>query len=124
MKLIPQLALLFVAFTTCANTAQAHAFLDHSEPKVGSAVKGSPNKVRIWFTKDLERASSNITVYDDKGAEVDKKDIKIDPDDHSLMSVSVPRLPTGTYKVVWNAVCKDTHHTTGSFTFVIVDSNS
>jgi methionine-rich copper-binding protein CopC len=33
------------------------------------------------------------------------------------MSVSVPKLPTGTYKVVWNAVCMDSHHTTGTFTF-------
>ena len=99
--------------------AQAHAFLDHADPKVGSTVTGSPSVVKIWFTEELEEAFSKIQVFDATGKEIDQKDVKVDSADKTLMSVSVPNLPTGTYKVKWSAVAVDTHHTTGTFTFTV-----
>jgi hypothetical protein len=99
--------------------AQAHAFLDHADPKVGSTVTGSPSVVKAWFTEELEPAFSKIQVFDATGKEIDKKDVKVDSADKSLMSVSLPSLPAGTYKVKWSAVAVDTHHTTGTFTFTV-----
>jgi len=119
MKLVRKLILALGLFTGCATLAEAHAFLDHAEPKVGSTIKVSPSVVNIWFTEELEGAFSKIQVFDAKGTEVDQKNVKVDLTDKSLMSVSVPKLPAGTYKVVWNAVAVDTHHTTGTFTFVV-----
>jgi len=119
MKLMQKLVLTFGLFTACATLAEAHAFLDHAEPKVGSTVKGSPTEVKIWFTEELEGAFSKIEVFDAQGKEVDQKNVKVDPADKSVMSVALPKLPAGTYKVVWNAVAVDTHHTTGTFTFEV-----
>ena len=102
---------------TGLSLVQAHAFLDHADPKVGSTVTGSPSVVKIWFTEELEAAFSKIQVFNAAGNEVDTKDVKVDSADKSLMSVSVPKLPAGTYKVKWSAVAVDTHHTTGTFTF-------
>jgi methionine-rich copper-binding protein CopC len=99
--------------------AQAHAFLDHADPKVGSTVKGSPTVIKAWFTEELEPAFSKIQVFDSTGNQIDKKDVKVDSTNKSLMSVSVPNLPAGTYKVKWSAVAVDTHHTTGTFTFTV-----
>jgi methionine-rich copper-binding protein CopC len=99
--------------------AQAHAFLDHADPKVGSTIKGSPSVVKAWYTEELEPAFSKIQVFDSTGKEVDKKDVKIDPTDKSIMTVSLPKLPAGTYKVKWSAVAVDTHHTTGTYTFTV-----
>ncbi len=99
--------------------AQAHAFLDHAEPKVGSTVNGSPSVVKAWYTEELESAFSKIQVFDAQANEVDKKDVKIDSADKTLMSVSVPPLPPGTYQVKWSAVAVDTHHTTGTFSFTV-----
>ena len=111
---------LTVIFTLAGfSLAQAHAFLDHADPRVGSTVKGSPSVVKAWFTEELEPAFSKIQVFDATGTEIDKKDIKVDSADKSLMSVSVPNLPAGTYKVKWSAVAVDTHHTTGTFTFTV-----
>ena len=111
---------LTVIFTLASlSLAQAHAFLDHADPKVGSTVTGSPSVVKAWFTEELEPAFSKIQVYDATGKEIDKKDVKVDSADKSLMSVSVPNLPAGTYKVKWSAVAVDTHHTTGTFTFTV-----
>jgi methionine-rich copper-binding protein CopC len=105
-----------------ASLAEAHAFLDHAEPRVGSTVEGSPSVVKIWFTDGLQASVSRIQVFDGNGQEVDKGDVKIDPVDKSIMWVSVPKLPIGSYKVVWNAVCPLGHHTAGSFMFEVKSS--
>ena len=111
---------LTVLFTLAGfSLAQAHAFLDHADPKVGSTVTGSPAVIKVWFTEELEPAFSKIQVFDAKGGEVDQKDVKVDATDKALMTVSVPKLPAGTYKVKWSAVAVDTHHTTGTYTFTV-----
>lgn len=120
MKLMRKLFLTFGLFIACVNFAQAHAFLDHADPKVGSTIQDSPSVIKIWFTMVIQGALSNIEVFDVKGREVDRKDAKVDPADKSLMAVSVPTLPAGAYKVVWHAVCLCCgHHTTGSFIFKV-----
>lgn len=110
------LALFLLAGITAAH---AHAFLDSAEPAVGSTVH-SPGMVKIWFTRQLKTEGSSIAVFNPSGAEVDGKTSAVDPKDRFLMSVAVPKLPPGLYKVGWNAVCLgDGHHTTGSFTFTV-----
>ncbi len=99
--------------------AQAHAFLDHADPRVGSTLAASPSAVKGWYTEELEPAFSKIEVFDGTGKEIDNKDSKVDPTDKTLMVVSVPKLTAGTYKVEWSAVAVDTHHTTGTFTFTV-----
>ena len=120
MKSPSIIALTLSLFVAGASLAGAHAFLDHADPKVGSTVNGSPTMVKIWFTQEPQEALSKIEVFDAKGREVDKKNVKVDSTDKTLMSVSVSSLPAGTYKVMWNAVCPLGHHTTGSFTFEVM----
>ena len=98
--------------------AWAHAFLDHTDPVVGGAVKQAPAEVRLWYTQGLEPAFSRVQVFDAAGNEVDKKDAHLDPKNNHLMIVSLPAgLGVGTYKVVWRVVSVDTHSTEGSFEF-------
>ena len=114
MRLLIIVLAWFIAGPTLAN---AHAFLDSSEPAVGSTVKGSPAVVQIWFTRQLAKGGSNIAVFSENGTEVDRKDFKVDPGNTFLMTVSVGPLSPGRYKVIWNAICLDSHHTTGTFAF-------
>jgi len=93
--------------------------VDHADPPVGSTVHDSPAFVKIWFTRKLDPAASTIQVFDGKGNEVDKRNARIDSVDATLMLVSVPKLSAGNYKVVWQAVCLDTHTTHGSFAFEV-----
>ena len=102
-----------------ATLAHAHAFLDHADPKVGSTLTAPPPQVKIWFTEELEGAFSKIQVFDAGGKEVDRKNVKVESGDKAIMTVSLPKLPPGTYKVKWSAVAVDTHHTTGTFTFTV-----
>lgn len=108
-----------ILFLAGQSVAQAHAFLDHAEPKVGSTITGSPAEIKIWFTQNLEPAFSKVEVRDAQGKEVDKKDAHLDDKDKSLFIVSLSKLPAGTYTVTWHVVSVDTHKTQGHFTFTI-----
>jgi hypothetical protein len=112
---------LTILFTLASlSLAQAHAFLDHAEPKVGSTVQVSPAVIKIWFTMQLNPDGSMIQVLDSKGVKVSRSQVKIDPIDGKLMTVSVPKLGAGSYRVVWTAVCHCCGDTTrGDFTFTV-----
>ena len=96
--------------------AHAHAFLDHADPKVGSTIHEAPSRVTVWMTEGLEPAFSKLQVFDANGAEVDKKDTKVSG---ATMTVSLPKLSPGKYKVSWQVVAVDTHRTSGTFDFTI-----
>ena len=108
----------FVLFVS-HQVAMGHAFLDHAEPKVGATVRQSPSQVKIWFTQELEPAFSGIRVMGSDGLEVDQKDAHVDAKEKTLMTVTLPQLPPGTYKVSWHVVSVDTHRTQGDFKFTV-----
>jgi methionine-rich copper-binding protein CopC len=113
---------LFVAawsLSLVASNAAAHAFLDHASPTVGGTMAQAPGEVRLWFTQKLEPAFSALRVLDREGRQVDKKDKQLDAADPSVMKVSLPPLPDGTYRVVWRALSVDTHVTEGDYTFQV-----
>jgi len=95
----------------------AHAFLDHADPRVGSTVPSSPAAVTLTFTEGVEPAFSKIEVTDFDGKAVAVGALE-NPGETSLR-VSIPTLEAGTYRVKWRVVSVDTHETEGSFTFSI-----
>jgi len=99
--------------------AHGHAFPAHLDPRVGATVSGSPSVVRIWFDGDIEPIFSTISVQDASGKRVDKGNGHVDPPDSTLLEVSVPPLPPGTYRVIWSVVARDGHRTMGDYTFVV-----
>ncbi|HEY1788467.1 MAG TPA: copper resistance CopC family protein [Verrucomicrobiae bacterium] len=114
-----RLSLAVLLLFAAQSHAWAHAFLDHAEPKVGSTVTNSPAQIKLWYTQSLEPVFSDVAVQDDKGREVDKKNMRQDGKDKSLLIVSLPSLPDGTYTVIWHVVSVDTHRPQGRFKFTI-----
>jgi copper resistance protein C len=96
---------------------RAHAFLDHSDPAVGSTVPASPAVIHLWFTQQVEPAFSSVTVTDQSGASVNDGPAAIDPSNQSELDVNLKHLPTGTYTVKWHVLSVDTHTTEGDFSF-------
>ena len=96
--------------------AQAHAFLDHAEPRVGNKVGSPPREVTLWFTQKLEPAFSSVTVTNAAGQRVDSGKPRV-----SGNQMSVPLRPggTGTYHVNWRVLSVDTHTANGNFTFQV-----
>ena len=97
----------------------AHAFLDHSDPAVGSTIPASPSVLNLWFTQELEPAFSWVTVTDRSGAAVNDGPAAIDPSDQTELTVKLKLLPAGTYTVKWHVLSVDTHTTEGDFTFQV-----
>jgi copper resistance protein C len=106
-------ALMALAATSAVD---AHAFLDHAEPRVGSTVPTAPKEVVLFYSQNLEPAFSTVEVSDANGARVDQGKPRISA---STMRVSVKPLPPGTYSVRWQVLSVDTHTTEGHFTFQV-----
>lgn len=111
------------AITLCAvfaaGPAFAHAHLRSAVPAVDSTVTTSPNSVAITYSEGVEPKFSTIEVDDATGKRVDKQDPHTAPNDNKVLSVSVPSLSAGTYKVIWHATAVDTHKTEGTFIFTV-----
>jgi methionine-rich copper-binding protein CopC len=111
--------LLTLSLLGLPGAARAHAYPDHADPKVGSAVPAPPSQVRIWFDSELEPAFSSIAVHGPGGATVDDGHGRVDPSDPKLLAADVPRLAPGTYRVTWSVVARDGHRTSGDYTFTV-----
>jgi copper resistance protein C len=118
VKYLPR-AMLALALAGAAISAQAHAFLDHSSPAVGSSVPAAPAAVTIWFTQDLEPAFSGISVTNAAGERVDLGNVQIPAGHPDELQVGLKPLPPGTYQVSWHVVSVDTHPTQGKFSFTV-----
>lgn len=112
------LAVLVLALESAiAVPASAHAFLEHASPAVGSTVHAPPQQVKLWFTQELEPSFSTAQVLDAGGKRVDQGDARVDESDPTLVTVSVPALAPGRYKVTWRVLSVDTHATEGDYNF-------
>ncbi|MGO8917257.1 MAG: copper resistance protein CopC [Stellaceae bacterium] len=106
-------------FLASVSTGLAHAFLDHSDPGVGSTHTVPPKQIRIWFTEALDSALSLMTVTDGAGRQVEQGKATVDAKDPTLLEVVLLPLAPGTYRVTWRAVTLDAHRSEGGFTFAI-----
>jgi methionine-rich copper-binding protein CopC len=112
------LALVTVALTS--GIASGHAVLQRAEPPVESKLKRAPEEVRLYFSERLEPAYSSVRVLNDRDAQVDRRDSRIDRANPALLRVTLPpQLAPGTYKVVWRVLSIDADVTEGTFTFRI-----
>jgi len=114
------LAVASMAIVLTVSGAGAHAFLDRAEPRAGSTLKASPPRVRLWFTGALEPAYSRVHVVNAAGERVDAGDSQVDAANRAVLTVTVPALAAGTYKVVWRILSVDTHVSEGDFSFRVV----
>lgn len=99
--------------------AAAHAALERTQPADDAVLSTSPTQVQLWFSRALEPSFSKVQVFDQTGKKVDKGNAAINANDAKLLEVSVPTLPSGTYKVVWRIVALDGHKAKGEFKFTV-----
>jgi methionine-rich copper-binding protein CopC len=112
-KLFPLAIALLAALVS--TPALAHAFLDHSAPRVGSTVAAPPHELTLSFTQKLEPAFSGVEVTGPNGSSVGGK-AQVSG---NTMRVGIKGAGPGAYHVHWHALSVDTHKTQGSFTFTV-----
>lgn len=101
-----------------APAAEAHAFPDHSLPKVGSRLTVAPTQVRIWFDGDIEPVFSTLVVKNAAGSQVSEGRGQVSASNKVLLETKLPPgLPPGRYRVYWSVIARDGHHTEGRFPF-------
>ena len=106
---------ILLAWVLGAVGAQAHAFLDHASPLVGSTVS-QPREVRMWFTQSLEPKFSGAQLRSGSGVVGSGH---VDGADSKEIVIPVHGLAPGHYTVSWKVLSVDTHRTEGSFGFEV-----
>jgi methionine-rich copper-binding protein CopC len=109
-------AALVVSWT---GAAEAHAFLRHAVPLVGSTIPTAPPELTLDYTEGVEPRFSSVVVQDAQGQRVDKDDLHVAPSDGKRLVIGLQPLKPGTYKVQWHVTSVDTHRTDGGFSFSV-----
>jgi len=122
-RLIAALAAAVLFATAWTLPAGAHAVLVRSTPPGRAALAEKPDRVQLWFNERLEPAFSSMSVWSAAGAQVDAGDARVDPDDAKRLSVTLPRLPAGTYSVRYRVLSVDGHVVDSSYSFAIRDTS-
>ena len=107
-----------LAFAVIATQAFAHAQLEKATPPVGGTV-ASASEIRLEFSEGVEPKFTKVSVTGPGGA-VQLGAAKTEPSNQAVLIVPISKpLSAGVYKVHWQAVSVDTHHTQGTFEFTV-----
>jgi copper resistance protein C len=119
MRTLPLGIPVSLTFALIATQAFAHAQLEKSTPPVGGTV-ASVSEIRLEFSEGVEPKFSKVTLAGPGGAAVSLGSATTAAGNQAVLIVPIPKpLPAGDYKVHWQAVSVDTHHTQGTFEFTV-----
>ena len=112
------------AFVVSGGQAQAHALLVRSDPPINAALPESPTAVTLFMSEPLQQEFSGVEVLNSRGERIDFGETSFNPEDPTNMRVSVPRLPSDVYTVVWRTLSSvDGHTWNGSYAFSVLDAD-
>ena len=107
-----------LAFALIASQAFAHAQLEKASPPVGGTVS-PPSEIRLTFSEGVELKFTKVSLTGPGGA-VPLGAAKTESGNQAVLIVPITKgLAAGVYKVRWQAVSVDTHHTQGTFEFTV-----
>jgi len=105
-----------MALASFCDASCAHAFLEQSDPRVGSTVRAAPRAVELQFSQDLEPAFSTVVITDASGQRVEAGEPIIS---RNVIRIPLRELGAGRYRVDWRVLSVDTHATQGAFNFEV-----
>ena len=100
-------------------TSWGHAYLVKSSPTRRAALSSPPTRVVLWFNERLEAQFSQLSVWNAEGQQVDGGDVQVGPDDAKRLSVGIPTLPAGSYRVKYRVLSVDGHIVEAEFPFTV-----
>jgi methionine-rich copper-binding protein CopC len=107
-----------LAFALVTTQAFAHAQLEKATPAVGGTV-ASAREIRLEFSEGVEPKFTKVSLTGPSGA-VPLGARNTEAGNQAVLIVPISKsLPAGDYKVHWQAVSVDTHHTQGTFEFTV-----
>jgi copper transport protein len=106
------------AMLLAVSTSLAHAKLESSSPSSGESLHTAPSSVTLRFSVRVQSSMSSIAVKDASGGAVAVGAI-VDFEQGKMISVPLPQLAPGTYRVEWRALSADDHMIEGNFEFSV-----
>jgi len=109
-----------IALFAGAGVAEAHAELTRSDPAADSILATAPTRLTLWYSEEPELLFSEIRVVDRTNRQVDRGDLRPDPNDRLGLTVGLRDVAPGTYTVTWKVLSAvDGHVTRGVFVFTV-----
>ena len=102
-----------------AAAAFAHAKLQTSTPADGSTVTAVPTELRLTYNEPVEVSMSAIKVTGAGDTVVATDKVTADQGNDKTLVQSLPKLAPGDYRVQWNTMGHDGHHTKGEIRFTV-----
>ncbi|MBD8032980.1 copper resistance CopC family protein [Solibacillus merdavium] len=112
-QLLLALAATFLLFVPGAN---AHTYLDSTNPAKGATVTEDLRKIELKYSGEIEEGSI-FKVLSSDGSEMPITSITLN--DGVLTGTLASPLPNDTYIVEWNSISEDGHPLTGTFSFTV-----
>ena len=107
-----------VAMVLAVLPAMAHSKPKTMTPEPNSTV-AAPAQVSVFFTEALEPKFSSLQLMDAQGAVVSKEKSAVDPANAKHMTLALPKLGPGTYRVHWMTAALDGHRMDGDYSFKV-----
>jgi len=109
-----------LALAVAPQISWAHAHVAASSPAKDAVVQATPASVTLTLTEGLEAAFSSLTLLDASGKAVPTAKSALAPNDGKTLVLPIGKdLPAGVYTVKWQALSKDGHKTSGSWSFTV-----
>ncbi len=115
--------LLVMGLTTQAYDVHAHASLIKSDPPRRATLSESPAKIQLWFNEEIETAYATVTVADMNDKVVSQATPEKVADDPKSITLALPELSAGAYKVQFRVLSIDGHVVDSNYSFRIKDSS-
>ena len=109
---------LFAGLNFITPCSLAHTMLDRAQPPVGAVLSASPPAILLHFDSRIESSVSSIHLFAADGSPVPLP-AQHQKEAQGVLSVALPALLPGTYRVVWQAFGLDGHRTHGDYRFTI-----
>jgi methionine-rich copper-binding protein CopC len=100
------------------SSAIAHAALESSIPAANSTVS-PPTLIQVRFSEALEMKLSSLKLSSSDGIVIAVKPMNDAGKPATLSVRPTTALKAGQYTVTWSVVAEDSHHTHGSFSFMV-----
>lgn len=111
-------AIAILIATIPAPAVQAHASLLRSDPADGANLAESPREIHLWFDETISPQFSSAQLFDSNSQPVEISGVQADPDDPTLLILTLPELPSGVYSVLWKVLSgTDGHFSQGLLVF-------
>lgn len=111
--------LTLAALTMTTAAAFAHAKLQTSTPADGTTVNVAPSELRLTYNEPIEVSMSTIRITGAGDAAVATDRVTADQANDKTLVQPLPKLAPGDYRVQWNTMGHDGHHTKGEIHFTV-----